>query len=325
MNNMLKNALIRAAPLVDLLMSPLTFIAAFWLKTVRRIGVDRMRISKLLFRRVGVFPVRDQYYEPLVNGTHLKKSLAIDRPLPGLNLNEAEQLALLDKFHYNDELIAFSLEKRADREFYYHNGAFESGDAEYLFNVIRLFKPRKIVEVGSGYSTLMAIGATNRNRDEDAAYDCRQICIEPYEQPWLEALGVTVLRERVEDIDKEIFRSLEANDILFIDSSHVIRPQGDVLCEYLEILPLLKSGVLIHVHDIFTPRDYPHDWIVEKVRLWNEQYLLEAFLSFNGQFRVIGALNYLRHRRTAELVAKCPILKIELTGREPGSFWMIRN
>lgn len=118
------------------------------------------------------------------------------------------------------------------------------------------------------------------------------------------------------------FQQLRANDILFIDSSHIIRPQGDVLFEYFEILPALNSGVIVHIHDIFTPKDYPAEWI-NKHMFWNEQYLVEAFLSFNTSFRVIGALNYLAHNFPKEFAAKCPIFSQE--PNEPKAFWLIKN
>jgi hypothetical protein len=89
------------------------------------------------------------------------------------------------------------------------------------------------------------------------------------------------------------------------------------------LLPILKPGVLVHIHDIFTPKDYLDDWIFSH-RLWNEQYLLEAFLSFNSDFRIIGALNYLAHNYRKELKAKCPIFAKQ-QNREPGAFWMIKN
>jgi hypothetical protein len=111
--------------------------------------------------------------------------------------------------------------------------------------------------------------------------------------------------------------SLEANDILFIDSSHVIRQQGDVEHEYLRLLGLLRPGVIIHAHDIFTPRDYPAAWVLEDRGLWNEQYLLEAFLSFNDSFEVLAALNYLSHEHRDALCNACPIL-VKEPGREPG-------
>lgn len=106
---------------------------------------------------------------------------------------------------------------------------------------------------------LVAIAALQKNSEEQSGYQCRHVCIEPYEMPWMEQSGVEVIRARVETVDQTVFRELEAGDILFIDSSHMIRPQGDVLCEFLELLPILRKGVIVHVHDVFTPRDYPTD------------------------------------------------------------------
>ena len=284
-----------------------------------------MPVSLAVFRRIGVFPIRDHYYEPLFNPKHMHRPVTEDRALPGINLNAAEQLALLQRFQFNEELIAFPLDVRGIREFHYHNGSFESGDAEYLYNMIRLFKPSRIVEIGSGNSTLLSQAAIEANTRHDTDYKCELTCIEPFEAPWLEGLGVSVLRQRVEDVDRALFDELAANDVLFIDSSHMVRPQGDVLTEYLDILPRLNPGVLVHIHDIFLPRDYPYEWIVGDVRFWNEQYLLEAFLSHNDSFRVIGALNFLRHHYPDQLRAVCPILADELTNREPGSFWMVKE
>jgi predicted O-methyltransferase YrrM len=239
-------------------------------------------------------------------------------------LNLKGQLDLLDQFKYSEELLQFPLEKRKDLEYYYNNSSFESGDGEYLYNVVRHFKPKKIIEIGCGYSTLMIQNAINQNAEDNANDACNHVSIEPYEMPWLEQLPIELIRKKVEDVDLSVFETLEANDILFIDSSHMMRPQGDVLFEFLEILPELKSGVIVHVHDIFTPKDYPNKWILEDHRLWNEQYLLEAFLTCNTQFKIIGAVNYLMHNQYEALAATCPILK-QQKDREPGSFWMVRT
>jgi predicted O-methyltransferase YrrM len=300
---------------------PFTWLSSIWLKFVMKAGPGK--INDKIFMRTGILPVPDHYYQPLINPRkHLTRSLRDDRELPGIDMNTAGQLALLSKFDFTDELVKFPVEKKGEIAFYYKNGSYESGDAEYLYNIIRYFKPKALIEIGSGYSTLMARNAIDKNK-VDPAYTCRHICIEPYEQPWLEKTGITLIREKVENIDKNLFKELEENDILFIDSSHIIRPQGDVLFEYLELLPLLKPGVIIHVHDIFTPKDYPDEWIYGH-KLWNEQYLLEAFLTLNTEFTIIGALNYLSHNHRNELAGKCPIFALE-PGREPGSFWMIRK
>ena len=226
---------------------------------------------------------------------------------------------MLQQFDFNDELKQISLNKSGELDFYINNPAFTSGDAEYFYNLIRLKKPTKIFEIGSGYSTLLAAKAIKKNKEEDARYQCKHICIEPFEMPWLEKTGVTVIRKRVEQADKTLFLELAENDLLFIDSSHIIRPQGDVLYEYLELLPSLKAGVIVHIHDIFSPHDYLKQWVVDEVKFWNEQYLLEAFLTNNKEWKIIGALNYLHHTHYNELKLTCPFLNDK---REPGSFYI---
>lgn len=311
-------------PFIDLLLVPVAASASLAMRMIRRGGIERLPKTLRVFRRIGVYPVRDHYYEPLFNPAHLRKPLSEDRELPGLNWNVDEQLELLQQFDFNNELVELPLQNRGEVEYFYNNEAFASGDAEFLYNMIRLYKPRRIFEIGSGSSTLLAARAVQWNRREDPGYTCEHVCIEPYEADWLETLGVTTIRQPVERLELSLFRELEANDILFIDSSHMIRPQGDVVVEYLEILPILQPGVLIHVHDIFSPKDYLDEWIRNSVRFWNEQYLLEAFLSFNAEFKIIGALNFLKHRYPKELSSCCPVLEEQMDSREPGSFWIRR-
>jgi Methyltransferase domain len=132
-------------------------------------------------------------------------------------------------------------------------GVFESGDAKFLYNGTRYFEPRRII--GNGQSTLLTASAIQANRcRSDPNYHCTHICIEPYGNRWLEQPNIELVRSRVEQLDTSFFGELKENDISFIDSWHMIRPQGDVLFECLVILPILKSGVLVHVHDIFTPK-----------------------------------------------------------------------
>jgi predicted O-methyltransferase YrrM len=308
---------------IDAVLSPVTLLAAWWLGLVRRAGVHRMPVARAIFRGIGVFPIRDHYYEPLFQPQHLWRSLREPRALPGVDLDVSGQLALLEHLRYPDELRSFPSARPETLGYYYDNEAFGPGDAEVLYAMLRHFKPRRMVEIGSGRSTLMAAAALRRNRELDSSRTCDHVCIEPYEVPWLESLGVRVVRDRVERTAPELFAGLGRDDVLFIDSSHVLRPQGDVVFEYLDLLPRLASGVLIHVHDIYTPRDIPDDWIRERVRFWNEQYLLEAFLSFNQSFRVMAALNQLKHDHYAALAACCPVLAAH-PHHEPGSFWMVR-
>jgi Methyltransferase domain len=311
-------------PLFDLLLVPIVVIASLVMLVTRKLGFARLPRALQALRAVGVFPIRDYYYEPLFNPKHLRKPLSEDRELAGIDWNLPEQLSLLEKFRFGDELEKFPLQRQAENEYFYQNDLFESGDAEFLYSMIRLYKPKRIFEIGSGYSTLLATRALEVNRGEDPGYQCEHVCVEPYEAAWLEELNVTVMRTPVELIDKTFFSQLGKDDILFIDSSHMIRPQGDVLFEYLEILPVLKSGVFVHIHDIFSPKDYLAEWIESQVYFWNEQYLLEAFLSYNSEFKVIGALNFLKHHYPRELAQACPVLARQLDSREPGSFWLRR-
>lgn len=302
---------------IDLFLSPLTLLSVWWLKKVR--VRNNMPVTEWIYSRLGLLPVTDTYYNPLVNPRkHLKHSLRDDRTLPGIDMNADGQLAILGSFKYNDELRSIPMDFSDETKFYYNNPSYAPGDSEFLYSIVRHLKPKRILEIGSGNSTLMVRNALAVNAKENAP--CEHICIEPYEMPWLEKLGIKIERKRVEDIPLTYFKTLQAGDILFIDSSHVIRPQGDVLFEYLELLPTLNSGVVVHVHDIFTPKDYLDDWIFEH-RLWNEQYLLEAFLCYNRDFEVIGSLNYLYHHHKQAMEAKFPILASKGQG-EPGSFWL---
>ncbi len=303
----------------DVFLFPFIYPVAFILKIIRTKGVHRFPLCKKALLHVGVFPIRNHYHEPLFDEKQISQPLSEDRKLHGIEWNIKEQLNILDSFQFNDELKEVPTSKRDEMTFYINNGSFESGDAEYWYNLIRLKKPKRIFEVGSGYSTLMAAKAIKKNEEEIAGYKCKHICIEPYEMTWLEKIGMTVIRKKVEDVDKSLFSELGENDILFIDSSHIIRPQGDVLFEYLELLPSLNNGVIVHVHDILFPKDYPDAWVRKEVRLWNEQYLLEAFLTSNRDWEIIGALNFLRHNYYGQLKEKSCFLTQD---SEPGSFYI---
>lgn len=307
--------------LMDALLAPFVYPAGWVLRRVRLLGIQHLPACRKALLRMGVFPISRHYYEPQFDFRETRGSFSENRPLSGIDWNIPGQLALLESLTFSDELRDLPIEEPAELRFYLHNDYFEAGDAEYWYQLIRRKKPRNIYEIGSGYSTLMAIEAIKKNQQEDAAYNCNHLCIEPHEMAWLEKTGVVITRKKVEDIPVSLFCDLEENDILFIDSSHMIRPQGDVLFEYLQILPSLKQGVIVHLHDIFSPRNYPHSWLVDDVKFWNEQYLLEAFLTHNASWKVIGALNFLHHNHHHELKQVAPFLVPEM---EPGSFYIQR-
>ena len=325
MKNFFRKTLDLSAPVVDVLIWLPTVISSLWLRIVRQLGISRFPLARKIFRSVGIYPIRDHYYEPLFNLQKLQHSLREDRLLPGIDWRLAEQQKILKNFTFADELRKMKSLSKSETQYSFDNDTFRAGDSEYLYNMIRFYKPRRLIEIGSGNSTLMAIAGIRQNQQEESSYQCEHICIEPFERPWLEKLNIKLVRKLVENVNREIFQSLEENDILFIDSSHMIRPQGDVLCEYLEILPILKPGVFVHVHDIFSPKDYLDQWLQQDMKLWNEQYLLEAFMSHYSQFKIIGALNYLKYHNPKGLSDACPVLGEDLASYEPGSFWIQRE
>jgi glycosyltransferase involved in cell wall biosynthesis len=277
-----------------------------------------------LLDRAGVTVVANHYHEPTYSAEHIFRDPDAPRVLAGIDWNLDAQTQLLAQFDFGAALHSLEGRRSRGRTFSYSNGYCGPGDAEALYCMIRHFKPRTIVEVGCGQSTVVAHFAIADAKAEDSRYSCRQICYEPFENPWLEDLGVEIKRELIEKSDLSLFRSLSAGDIVFIDSSHALRPMGDVEFEFLHILPNLPKGVIVQVHDIFSPRDYPAQWLNVERRFWNEQYLLEAFLSFNREFEIICSLNHLMHLGSPQFKHAFPILAER--GPDPfvGSFWFRR-
>jgi hypothetical protein len=216
------------------------------------------------------------YYEPLPDFRSITaEQINRRRSYPAIDFRWEEQLALLNELAaYRDEL--------AEIEFDFNNGYFSGFDAAVYYSLIRYLKPGRIIEIGGGYSTRIANKALARNGQGSLT------SIEPYPEERFngERLNIELIPRRVEELDVEFFSRLEANDILFIDSSHTVKFGSDVCFEFHELLPMLKPGVWIHVHDIFFPQDYPADWLLNRRLALNEQYLLEAFLAFNTNFSV---------------------------------------
>jgi predicted O-methyltransferase YrrM len=174
-----------------------------------------------------------------------------------------------------------------------------------LRNLLQMAKPRRIIEVGSGYSTKVMAAALSRNAEYDKV-EGELITIDP--SPRYSSLGtrVNLVPERVQEVDRCIFHSLQKGDILFLDSSHVVSVGSDTVVEYLEILPQLSKGVLVHAHDIFLPYDYPRQLVMENLSFWSEQYLLQAFISFNRSFEVLWSSSAMHACRSEVLETGFP-------------------
>lgn len=176
------------------------------------------------------------------------------------------------------------LRNNGDINYYLGNGTFEWMDARLLYYFIMKNKPKNIIEIGSGNSTLLMCKVNKLFN-----LNINITCIEPYPTEYLLSLHrqgyITLIKDKLENVDLKLYKTLNEKDILFIDSTHVVKINSDVMFYFTQIFPVLKKNVLIHIHDIFFPYEYPEDWIKEG-RFWNEQYFLYVFLQFNTQFKI---------------------------------------
>jgi len=182
-------------------------------------------------------------------------------------------------------------------------------------------RPERVIEIGSGFSTLCAATAVRKNLDD--GFSTELIAIEPFPAEILRAgvPGVSqLITSKVQDVSLAFFSTLKAGDILFIDTTHVVKMGGDVNYIYLDILPRFPVGVYVHIHDIALPMEYPRRWI-NAGHFWTEQYLLQAFLAFNNAFEVVWAGSYLHFYHSDLLKKFCSVYD----GTDwPGSFWIRR-
>ena len=244
--------------------------------------------------------------------------------MPGIELDGGAQLARLDswagRFRTEGEAVPTEPHGRPG-EYQRPNGAFEAVDAEVLYCLLRDLRPRRMIEIGSGWSTLLAAQALSRNAADEPAAPCEFTAVEPHPRPIL--LGGRVLIEcRVQEVPLSLFGQLDAGDVLFIDSSHVAAIGSDVLYEILEILPRLRPGVFVHFHDIFLPANYPRDWVKGLRIHWNEQWFLQAFLCLNPSFEVVWAGHWMHMTHPDRLEAAFPAYRRDRD--RPGSFWIRR-
>jgi predicted O-methyltransferase YrrM len=251
------------------------------------------------------FPL-GHYYSPLPDNRELAREPRRrmlwperDRPTPGIDWNEQEQEDLAEVFAQQERLAFVDEETPDPTEYWTRNDQYPALDAWVLEAVLRYLRPRQMIEIGSGYSSLVS-ARVNR---EFLNSSMRFTCVEPYPRGFLQAgvPGISHLRtEEVQDTPLELFERLGDGDVLFVDTSHTVKTGGDVAWIYGEILPRLSPGVVVHIHDAFIPGEYPQEWVMEGWG-WNEIYLIKAFLAFNSGYRVIFGVRWMLQNR-AELI-----------------------
>ena len=251
-----------------------------------------------LIKAHGVAPP-GHFYSPVVSLPEILRDEqrvfgGLPSGIPGIDMNEAGQLELLHQFAALYPSIDFPVTKKPSHRYCFENPAYSYSDAIMLHCMIRHFKPRRIIEVGSGYSSCAILDT----RETIPGQPVSVTFIEPY-PALLESLlrpedasSISIIPSRLQDVPLETFRQLQQDDILFIDSTHVSKTGSDVNFVFFDILPILNPGVHIHIHDIFYPFEYPKEWVLGG-RSWNEVYVLKAFLQHNSRFRITLMNTYL--------------------------------
>lgn len=241
------------------------------------------------------------------------------RTLPAINLREKEQLELLQTLSGYYQEQPFTPAKQEGVRYYFNNHLYCHSDALFLYSMIRHFRPRRIIEAGSGFSSCVMLDTNQRFFDGKIRIDL----IEPYPDRLYSLLlpgerdRINCHEKKLQDVPLDFFRELEENDILFIDSSHVCRVGSEVNHYIFEILPALKPGVLIHIHDVFNGFEYPRPWIEGGIS-WSEAYLLRAFLEYNDAFEIVLFNTFLEHFHRPFFTEHMPLC----LENEGGSIWL---
>jgi predicted O-methyltransferase YrrM len=243
------------------------------------------------------------FYSPIVDPADASANAARIWPEPpadvaGVGFDDVSHRHVLEtlfpRFYPDFDYAEEGASDEALAAYYIGNPQFSWLDARALFVLLREWRPARIIEVGSGYSTLLMHDVARRF----LAGACSITAIEPYPRPFLKTLAVELIEAKVQDVPLAVFETLGRGDVLFIDSSHVSKTGSDVNHLFFEIVPRLRPGVRIHVHDIFLPAEYPKDWVIGENRSWTEQYVLRALLMHSTHLRVVFgcAHAYYRHR-----------------------------
>jgi hypothetical protein len=245
-------------------------------------------------KRESPFPP-GHFYSPIIDPSDEWVQRAMEREAQPsetaaeLGIDEAEMLRWFDKIAQHYTSNPFPEQPTPGRLYHYANSNFPLADALALLGFMVEVRPRRLVEVGAGYSSCAAIDIN----EQYLGGNTQLTFIEPYPETALSLFGDNekyrerLLQQRLQDAPLSIFTELEAGDILFIDSSHVAKTGSDVPDYLFRILPRLQPGVIVHIHDIFYPFEYPREWIEQLGRSWNEAYLVRAFLHGNPAFRVL--------------------------------------
>ncbi len=281
----------------------------------------------------GFLPVPVHFYSPIPDIDDLEKRCVwnMKSSLAGIDFRLTSQLDLLRELgsSYGDECCWPLLPTDNPFEYHVENYSFSYGCAASTHCMIRRCKPSHVIEIGSGMSSRVISGAINKNKKQ-GGQACRYTIIDPYPSDQLKenAQGnFELIESRVELLDPMLFSQLGANDILFIDSSHSVKIGGDVNFLFLEVLPRLAPGVVVHIHDIALPFEYGKAYATNESfrQFWTEQYLLQSFMICNNEFMVLLAMSYLMTEHHDDFKKAFAHYDPAIHLFKSGSFWIQRK
>jgi hypothetical protein len=235
--------------------------------------------------------------------------LTVRRPIPGFPADLSVYFPLLNRLKpYAPEIQAYPKNPDGKSKFWFHNAGYEDFDAVTHYGMLRHLKPRRMIEVGCGFSSRLTTFAAQKNAGEGSKLEC--LFIEPAPMPHLRDferdLGGPLRISPIQKVPLDEFRKLQSGDVLFIDTSHVLKTQDDLCYILIEILPALAAGVYLSFHDIFTPFDYPEYWLLQIGFNYNEQYALEAILANNPNFEILLPMYALFREQRPKLAELLP-------------------
>ena len=264
------------------------------------------------------------YYTPILSDEDIaaraaRSHIPAAKEVPAIDLHEARQLLhLREMAREYRELAPFPAEPAKGQRYYYKNDELAYYDAIVLRHFLLTARPRRVVEVGAGYSSSLMLDV-----NEQGKMNIKFAVIDPDLSRFNQLVKSVdrsfheVFECRLQDVATDRFESLESGDILFIDSSHVSKMDSDVNWYMFEILPRLKPGVFVHIHDIGFPFEYPLNFI-QQGRCWNESYFLRAFMMYNNAFKVEFFVAFTSHFHIDFIRTEMPMC----AERPGGSFWM---
>lgn len=267
------------------------------------------------------------FYSPIVSKDEVQRNEnviwkpVLPKDIVGIDFCDTKQLKILSTLSDYYAELPFKEYESDGLRYYFENKFYSYTDGIILYAMLRHLKPKRVIEIGSGFSSALMLDVNEHFLENKIELTF----IEPFPKRLnsllteLDVKQINIIESLVQEVDLSIFKKLEKDDILFIDSSHIVKTGSDLHHILFNILPVINSGVYIHFHDVFYPFEYPKKWVLNGFN-WNEDYFLRAFLMYNSDFEIVLFSDYLHnfHKSAFKTMPK----SYNNTG---GNLWLIRK